>query len=610
MSYIYVLVIILMFSTIVNAVEIMTLDDIKTGMKGFAKTVFHGYEVEEFPIEILDIVEDQGLNTDLILFKASGEQIEKAGGIAAGMSGSPVYINGKLIGAIGYGWPLSNHRYGLITPIEEMLKLFETTPEKNQGKSPSINLKTPLFISGMRGRAFNRMKDSFEGFGFEVMQGGGSSSVKSNGHSLEPGSAIAVQLVRGDINVASIGTLTYQDNERILAFGHPFNNKGNVEYLLSRAYINGIIPGLETPFKLGSVTDELLGLIEVDRGAGIAGRLNKYPKIIPLRVKVNDKDRNKTNVVNVQIVKDEDLLTSLITNVSLQSLDATLDRIGKGTARVNYKITGKGLPDLGVERNNVFYSRNDIAAVSLYEIYNIIDIITSNPFKKVELIDVKLDIEVENIDNVALIQEAKVLNESIKPGDRLEVEVTIRPYRQEPFVKTVFIDLPEDMNPGYASLMIDGGLTGESYQTIPEEGMEQEESNQAIIGGYKDLESILEDFLERPKNNELILQVYPGYPMATVGNQSTNSEADVDSNLEENIQDENNTADLEKNNNETDKENLLDDELIEEDEEIKQLYPTEYVLEGSLSLDINVEEKDGAEKDGAEIVQENKPAAE
>ena len=594
-----------MFSTIVNAVEIMTLDDIEIGMKGFAKTVFHGYEVEEFPIEILDIVEDQGLNTDLILFKASGEQIEKAGGIAAGMSGSPVYINGKLIGAIGYGWPLSNHRYGLITPIEEMLKLFETTPEKNQGGSPSINLKTPLFISGMRGRSFDRMKDSFEGFGFEVMQGGGSSSVESNQQPLESGSAIAVQLVRGDIDVASIGTLTYKDNEKILAFGHPFNNKGNVEYLLSRAYINGIIPGLETPFKLGSVTDELLGSIEVDRGAGIAGRLNIYPKIIPLRVKVNDKDRNKTNVVNVQIVKDENLLTSLITNVSLQSLDATLDRIGKGTARVNYKITGKGLPDLGLERNNLFYSRNDIAAVSLYEIYNIVDIITSNPFKKVELIDIKLDIEVENIDNVALIQEAKVLNESIKPGDRLEVEVTICPYRQEPFVKTVFIDLPEDMNPGYATLMIDGGLTGESYQTIPDEAMEQEESNQAIIGGYKDLESILDDFLERPKNNELILQVYPGYPMATVGNQSIDTETDVDSDIKENMKEKNNNTDLEENKSKTDNDNLLDDELIEEDQEIKQLYPTEYVLEGSLNLDIGVEEIDGAE-----TVQENRPAAE
>lgn len=587
----------------VSAVEVMTLDDIEPGMEGFAKTVFHGYEIEEFPIQILDILEDQGLNTDLILFKASGEQIEKTGGIAAGMSGSPVYINGKLIGAIGYGWTLSDHRYGLITPIEEMLKLFEDNPENIKENNKSIKLKTPLLISGMTGRAFNRTKSKFEGLGFQVLQGGGFRSVENTPESLEPGSAIAVQLVRGDVNIASIGTLTYKDNEKILAFGHPFFNKGNVDYLLSRAYINGIIPSLETPFKLGSVSDELLGSVKVDRGAGIAGRLKNYPKIIPLTVKVNDLDRNKTNTVNVQIVKDEDLLTSLITDVSLQSLDSTLDRIGKGTARVNYKITGKGLPDMGIEGNNIFYSRNDIAAVSLYEIYNIIDIITTNPFKKVELIDVKVDIEVENIDNVALVQEAKVLNESIKPGDILEVEVTIRPYRSEPFVKTVSIELPDDMNPGYATLVIDGGLTGETYQTIPDEEVEQEESNQAITGGYKDLESILDDFLKRPKNNELIVQIYPGYPVATVGNQLEGSEAEVASEAEGNNSGVNDEVNENKNQEALDQDELLEEGISGEDEEIKESYPTDYVLEGNLTLDINVEGSNESEEIEESVVE-------
>jgi len=597
MYFIYALVIIVMFSTIVSAVEVMTLDDIEPGMEGFAKTVFQGYEIEEFPIEILGILKNQGLNTDLILFKASGDQIEKTGGIAAGMSGSPVYIDGKIIGAIGYGWSLSDHRYGLITPIEEMLKLFEVNPESSKEKNKSFDLKSPILISGMTGRAFNRVKNKFEGLGFQVLQGGGFTSVESSSESLEPGSAIAVQIVRGDINVASIGTLTYKDNEKVLAFGHPFFNKGNVDYLLSRAYINGIIPSLETPFKLGSVSDELLGSVKVDRGAGIAGKLNSYPKIIPLTVKVNDMDRNKTNVVNVQIVKDEDLLTSLITDVSLQSLDSTLDRIGKGTARVNYKITGKGLPDMGIERNNVFYSRNDIAAVSLYEIYNIIDIITTNPFKKVELIDVKLDIEVEDIDNVALIQEAKVLNETIKPGDMLEVEVTIRPYRSEPFVKNIFIELPDDMNQGYATMVIDGGLTGESYQTIPEDEVEYEESNQAITGGYKDLESILDDYLKRPKNNELIVQIYPGYPVAAIDDQAESPEGEVDNNVEKNNND--NGAKEEENEDENEEasnqDKLLDQEISEEEQEIKESYPTDYVLEGNLTLDIKVEGREVSE---------------
>ncbi|MFP4016618.1 MAG: SpoIVB peptidase S55 domain-containing protein [Halanaerobiales bacterium] len=581
---IYVLGIMIMFSTFANAVEIMELNEIRAGMEGYAKTVFNGYEIMEFPVEIINILEDQGLNTDLILFKASGDKIDEVGGIAAGMSGSPVFIDGKLIGAIGYGWSFSDHRYGLITPIEDMLKLLDEPLKQDEEKDNLIRFNTPLYISGMNGRSFSRMENKFENLGFEVLQGGGYSSVEEVPDSFEPGSAIAVQLVRGDINVASIGTLTYKENEKILAFGHPFFNKGDVDYLLSRANINGIIPSIESPFKLGSATDELIGSIHVDRRAGVAGQLNQYPKIIPLTVKVNDIDRDKTNVVSVQMVKDEDLLTDLMTNVSLQSLDSTLDRIGSGTAHVNFKITGQGLPDMTVERSNVFYSRSDIAAVSLYEIYNIMDIITSNPFEEVNLIDIKLDIVVEDTDNVALIQEAKVLNEEIRPGDRLEVEITLRPYRSEPFVKTVFIDLPEDMNSGLATMVIDGGLTGESYQAIPEEGTE-EEDNQAIIEGYKDLDSILEDYLNSAKNNELIVQVYPGYPMAGIDQPAVNpGEATQEVQDETGNQGDPSAEDY-----------GMEEDMSLENQDIREAYPTDYVLEGSLSIDLNVLEKDNSE---------------
>ena len=323
---------------------------------------------------------------------------------------------------------------------------------------------------------------------------------------------MAVQLVRGDVNIAAIGTLTYNENGKILAFGHSFTNKGDVDYLLSRAYINSIIPSISSPFKLGAPTEELIGSVTVDRNAGLAGTLHKYSRIIPLSVRVRDLDRDKDKIVNVQMVKDEDLLTSMITNVSLQAIDSTLDRVGKGTAVVKLKVTGKGLANLGLERENVFCSRSDIAATALYEVYQLFNIINHNPFNKVELIDIKLDVEISDRDNVALIQEAKIMNESIKAGDILEIQVTLLPYRSEPVVKRITFELPEDINPGLTTLVIDGGLTGISYQALPaEDDYGFEETKEAIIEGYKDLESILEDFLERPKNNELILQVYPAY---------------------------------------------------------------------------------------------------
>lgn len=595
---IYVLIVVVVFSLIVDAVEIMGLEDIKPEMKGMARTVFQGYKVEEFPVEIINIFGDQGLDNNLILFKASGEKIEEAGGIASGMSGSPVYVDDKLIGAIAYGWPLADHRYGMITPIEHMMELLDKNPadEKNTGKT---QLKTPLYVSGMQGRSFERMKNEFEDLGFQVLQTAGLSTITSTQEPLGAGSAVAVQLVRGDISIGSIGTLTYKESGDILAFGHSFFNKGDVDYLLSRAYINTVIPSIQSPFKLGSITNDLIGSVTVDRSAGVAGRLNKYPKIIPLSIKVSDIEKNKINNINVQLVKDEDLLTSLITNVSLEALDSTLDRVGRGTANVNLKITGKGLPDLGIERNNIFYSRNDIAAVALYELYDLFNIINTNPFKKVELIDIKLDVEINNTDNVALIQEAKVLNDKVKPGDTLEIELTLLPYRSNPVVQYLYLDLPEDINTGMATLVIDGGFTGESYQSLPEDESDMMVTNQAIIEGYKDLDSILEDYLARAKNNELIVQVYRPYSPVGMNDNNYTPEAveedsvvDKEEDSEEKTKNDIGEDDLSKdeaakNNHSANKQE--DDINSQREEEIRELFPTDYVLEGSLFIDLNIE---------------------
>lgn len=584
--FIYVLVLVAIFSTVVNGIEIMKLADVKPGMEGIARTVFQGYKVEEFPVKIIDVI-DQDLNSSLILFRAYGEKIEEIGGIASGMSGSPVYIDGKLIGAIAYSWSLSDHRYGLITPIEDMLELLESEDNSAGRGFQGFALNTPLYISGMQGRAFQRTKAKFENLGFQVLQGGGTGLRAVIEEPLEPGSAVAVQLVRGDINIAAIGTLTYMENGKILALGHSFTNKGDVDYLLSRAYINAIIPSISSPFKLGSPTDSLIGSVTVDRSAGVAGTLNKFSRIIPLSVRVKDQDRDKDKIVNVQLVKDEEYLTSLITNVSLQAIDSALDRIGKGTANVKLKITGKGLPDLGLERENVFYSRSDIAATALYEVYQLFNIINYNPFKKVELIDVKLEIEISGRDNVALIQEAKILNETIKPGDTLVIQVTLLPYRSEPVVKNIAFKLPEDINPGLATLVIDGGLTGISYQALPEDGYDYalEETKEAITEGYKDLESILEDFLERPRNNELILQIYPAYAAPEQEMEEVGEEGEEKQRRENGIVDgateDEEEGQRRKNERVSNEENSY--------REIRETHETEFVLEGSLVIDFNIE---------------------
>lgn len=574
------------------AEDIIPLDEVKAGMTGYGKTVFSGNEIEEFEIKIIDVLDNRSLDEDLILIKLTGDKVEDYGGIAAGMSGSPIYLEDKLIGAIGYGWNNSDHRYGLVTPIERMLKLLDNNEversDSNLGNldfdleefNPDQNFirtESPIMVSGMRGRALERLEKNLADLNLDVIPSSGIEEEDKSNTSPEPGEAIAVQLVRGDISVASIGTLTYIDQGRFLAFGHPFTNRGDVNYLLSRANINAVIPSSEQPFKLGSPYNRLLGSVTQDRGAGIAGRIDTYPRITPLYISISE-NGELVNEVNLQIINDEDLFSSLSNSAALQAVDSALDRIGPGSAESRVKIMGRGLPELQVESTNMYYSQNDIGSMALYDFSQVLDLILSNPFKEINLIDIRLELDFNQSDSVALIQEAKVLNEEIYPGDDLEVEVTLHRYRNGTETKTLNMKVPEDVEPGIATLFIDGGYTGETMR--PEETAPMQSLgglNEAEISGHKSFESMLESYLDSPDNNDLILQLYPSYAAPIY--QESSEEAPRHNSTED--MDEENLENTEKN-----PEQVEGMENVEE--EIKERYTTEYVLEGSLNLDLEI----------------------
>ena len=624
-----IIIFILFLSTAVSAQDFMFLEDVEAGMTGYGKTVFSGTRVEEFPVEIISVMRDRSLDEDLILIKTGGEKMEKFGGIAAGMSGSPVYVNDKLIGAIGYGWNYSDHRYGLVTPIGRMLKLFEhdellynnfdNIPDNGNNEEGSteggaddpedISLaeslaksSSPIMVNGIRGRALDRLESSLEDLNLEVIPSPGIREEDKSSRKPIAGDAVAVQLVRGDISVSSIGTLTYVDQGRILAFGHPFTNRGEVNYLLSRAYINGIIPSSQQPFKLGSPYDRLIGSITQDRGAGIAGRIDNYPRITPLYISISENGVTQKEV-SLQIINDEFLFNNLANSAALQAVDSALDRIGPGSAQSTLKIMGRGLPKLHVESTNMYYSQTDIGSMALYDFSQLLDLITTNPFKKINLIDIRLELDFEKSDSVALVQEAKVLNEEIYPGDELKVEVKLHKYRDGTETKEVSLKLPDDVEPGLATLFVDGGYTGETVR--PEANGQTQENgglNEAEISGYKDFESMLEDYLDSPDNNDLILQLYPAYGGGEY--MESSPEAPSDEAPPENDGPDENVSEKQLPQDQTE---APPQEMPEVEEEIKQRYATDYVLEGSLNLDIEVLEKnDQAAEEDSEAEDDSK----
>ena len=574
--------------------QFIMLDEIEPGMKGISKTVFEGVEIETFTVQVKDILRDD-MDNDLILIESEDEKIKEIGGIAAGMSGSPVYFDGKLAGAIAYSWNNIDDNYAMITPIDRMKKLMdEPTEDKNnglefqKGVEPNLsNIYSPLLVSGLRGRALERLKEDLSSF--EIRKGtagqGNMDNLDIDQQTLEPGSAIAVQLVRGDINVSSIGTLTYKEDNKFTAFGHSFANKGVVDYLFSKAYINTIVSSPDYPFKVGYPLDVLQGTINVDRRAGIAGKTNKYPRIIPLHINVTDQDRNIEKKVRVQIVNEEDILLSLALSTALQAVDNTIDRIGRGTAEVNLEVLGTEIPGYKISRKNMFYSTQDIAARTLIEFQELLDILAKNPFQKVNIYGLNLNIDITSEDQHALLQEAEILNEDVKPGDTMQIKLTLLPYRGQQIEEVVEIEIPENFRQGRTRINI---LTGDDYFEIStmELDYEEEDLTTAEFQGFTELEPIIDELLERPKNNEIIIEGFadrrhpkyhePDYPEAEP--EQDENEFSPEFSGEEN----------EKNNNNNNEEK-------EEVTELKITRETDYVLEGNLNLQINIEEENTEE---------------
>ncbi|MEW6711446.1 MAG: SpoIVB peptidase S55 domain-containing protein, partial [Candidatus Riflebacteria bacterium] len=266
-------------------VEILPLKDIKVGMKAIGKTVVIGKKIETFDVEILGILSNNKVNENLlingnsILVKVSGDVIKRAGGIAAGMSGSPVYVENKLIGGISSGWVMTDHTVGLVTPIEEMLEInqypvmssaeksFETVwnlaepvvingrtikkiRETNScsartaiGEAVFCRVSADVFVDGLSGKAADNFKNKMKSKNIRIAQAprgsiSSSESISVSASSFEPGSAIGIQLARGDINLSTLGTLTWRDGNKILMLAHSFLKKGNVGYLMTGAVIH------------------------------------------------------------------------------------------------------------------------------------------------------------------------------------------------------------------------------------------------------------------------------------------------------------------------------------------------------------------------------------
>ena len=482
----------------------MGTDELRPGMRGIGKTVVSGTTIEAFDVEIIDVMHQPG-DGDLILVRTSGDVIDRTGGIAQGMSGSPVFIDGRLVGAIAYGWKLSDSRVGMLTPIADMMKLDGGDKQAAVQTAALLPKATPLMASGFTERGLDHLREKLSVYGLEPMAVGLAPEAVA-GTALEPGSSLCAELVRGDLSLGALGTVTWVDGDRIWAFGHPFLRRGAADYFLSNAWVYTTVPSISSSFKLGA-PGELLGRIGEDRQAGIAGETGRYPKIIPMLVKVKDLDRGTEQTAALQVVQDEELGALLCETAAFNVVDRVLDRAGAGTATVKFHVSAVGTPDdQQIERSNMVYHPTNINAAVGEEFFEAVNMLLQNRFHPVTIMDTGIEVEITGANKTGNIVSAQVVEKQARPGETVKVEVKFDTWRGGTQTRTATFTIPKDQQPGDVRLVVRGGAGTAWMQWV----MKQQEQS-AVLRKTKKKErtfsEIMTDFSKQDRNNDILVDL-------------------------------------------------------------------------------------------------------
>ncbi len=484
------LFLVFLFSSLSLSIEtsrpVLSLDEIKPGMKGKGKTVFAEDRIEEFEVELLGVLHNFMPKKNLILARLKGNILDNAG-VVGGMSGSPVYVEGKLVGAIAYSFPFAKEAIAGITPINEMLSISGEEMKKSSFSPPLaidkqltlddifemnksvflsrqssfsegqklVPISIPLVFNGFSSPVYEKAREFFSKMGFTPVKGGHISQVQEKikvpDFSLKEGEAVGIQLVGGDISIDAIGTVTFVEGNRVLAFGHTLYNLGPVDYAMTKVRVITVVPSLYTSFKLSN-SGPVIGRFTQDRGTGLAGELGKTPKLIPLNVKIRGEGDGEIKEFKVKIVEDR-ILTPVLVNFSLMNL---------------LSVEERSLGDLTLQFSSDIYLE-DGASVHLEDLYSgnfdhsvsgvsnlvaaVIYFLANNEFKELEIHRIDLNVQASEDVKYAVLEKVWLDKYEASPGEMIRIKIYSRNFRGESVVQEVSLDTPH-LPPGSQFLLV------------------------------------------------------------------------------------------------------------------------------------------------------------
>lgn len=534
-------------------------DQLHPGQRALVRTVFAGDSIETFDAEIVGVLRSGRAAGDVVLARATSPRVIQSG-VAQGMSGSPVYVDGKLVGALSSGWGFSKEPIFGITPIGEMLDVLDLPEVRGDGSTagpagldplPAVTrdarfrelrwsdgepgapaptegatpppLALPVAAAGLHPSLAPLVRDAFAPFGLAVAPSGRATARPAR-TAIQPGSAVAVDVLRGDLNFSAIGTVTYVDGDRVLLFGHPFFGSGDVRLPMSEAEIVTILPSLNNSFKLGA-PGRTIGVATQDRRAAVAGRLGAPPRLLPFGVRI-ERPGLAARTFRFESVEDRALLGQLVGTAAANSL---LELGGEGAQQsiawtLDARVRGHGrlrLDDLAAGDAPI---AEVIAGISAP-----IRFLANNPFERVTFDSLQISLRTVPGRDQSTLRQASLASSAVRAGGTLEAKVEIERWRGAREVRTVRIEVPAELPPGRYTLWLGGGseLTRLESARVPArfrpvgvaDAMERLAASRASTALYAtiwakapDVTADGEDFAELPTSAIVVMS-----PTQTVG---------------------------------------------------------------------------------------------
>ncbi|MDA2928692.1 hypothetical protein MYX84_01910 [Acidobacteria bacterium AH-259-O06] len=477
-----------------QSADLYPLELVKPGQKGYGKTVFEGTKVDTFQVDILGVLKNVGPKQNVILARLSGARLKQTG-VFGGMSGSPVYIEDKLVGAVAYAFSFAKEPIAGITPIQEMVDIFKENPQSRFRVGQRVNpqkmyqvahfsqllsefelaqflvnssltggqnlgnlqpIATPLNLSGFSPQSIQQFAPQLRTLGLVPVRGIGSAKIDDyKDLPLQAGSSIIVQLVRGDMDVSAGGTVTHLSGNKIYAFGHPFLSIGSTDLPLSKAAVLTIVPSLMTSLKISAPT-EFIGSIKQDRATGILGVTGEKPQLIPVRLKLHT-SRNKLKEFNFEVVTDNLLTPFLITFTVHNSIISSERAIGRQTLQVKCTISVKGQQDVSFE-NNI----SDLASSSVFAALAAaapVNFLLNSGFEDVVM--EKIDVEITAVEQTreATLEKVWLDKLEVEAGEEVNLAVFLRQSNGDTIVEKYPVKIPEEIGSGPLKIIVADGLS-------------------------------------------------------------------------------------------------------------------------------------------------------